>query len=281
MPYVERDGVRIFYESFGDGGTPIVFLHALSLNRYAWTHQAFAFARTHRIVVLDHRGHGLSDKPASGYSVGEMALDVRAVLDHAGIDDAVLVGNSAGGMIAVQVAVDAPKRVRALILVSCATNLAPHIPAEVLQAYDARFEAAFDYMTQGATSARTKRERPEVAAFLADVYRARGNFSRNVFLSCIRDPDGVFNWHLGERLGDVLQPALVVAGQEDHAVPLAAVRLLAERLPNATLKVVPDVGHYYALERPSDFNDDLRAFLGGDAKSLHHVIDNAQRTERT
>jgi pimeloyl-ACP methyl ester carboxylesterase len=260
MPYAEREGVRIFYESFGEGA-PLVFLHPLSMNRYAWGHQAFAFARNHRVVVLDHRGHGLSDKPAGRYSIREMALDARTVLDAAGIDRAVLVGNSAGAMAAVQVAIDAPERVRAMVLVSCATNLSPHVPAEVLEAYEARFEAAFDYMTQGATSARTKRERPEVAAFLADVYRAKGNFTREVFLSFIRDSEGVFHWDVTERLGDVQQPALVIAGQEDRAVPLDAVRRLAERLPHATFKVVPEVGHYYALERPSDFNDDLRAFV--------------------
>jgi hypothetical protein len=49
-------------------------------------------------------------------------------------------------------------------------------------------------MNQGATSARTKRERPEVTSFLADVWRARGNFIPEVFLSCIRDPAGVFRW---------------------------------------------------------------------------------------
>jgi pimeloyl-ACP methyl ester carboxylesterase len=260
MPNAERESVRIFYESFGEG-TPIVFLHPLSMNRYAWVHQVFAFARSHRVVVLDHRGHGLSDAPAVGYSIREMALDVLAVLDQAGIDEAVLVGNSAGAMIATQIALDAPQRVRAMMLVSCATHLAPRIPAEVLHAYDVRFEAAFDYMTQGATSAKTKRERPEVTAFLADVYRAKGNFSREVFLSCIRDPDGVFNWNVTERLREACQPALVVAGQEDQAMPLDATRALAEGLPRATFRIAPDVGHYYPLERPSEFNDDLRNFL--------------------
>jgi 3-oxoadipate enol-lactonase len=260
MPYAERAGVRIFYEGFGEGA-PIVFLHALSMNRYAWLHQAFAFARSHRVLLLDLRGHGLSDKPSRGYSIGEMALDVRAVLDHAAVDKVVLVGNSAGAMIAVQIALDLPERVRAMVLVSGATNLAPRIPAEVLHAYDARFEAAFDYMTNGATSARTKRERAEVTTFLTDVYRAKGNFSREVFLSCIRDAEGVFHWNVSGRLKDIQQPALVVAGQEDEAIPLEAVRSLAEALQHATFKIVADVGHYYPLERPRDFNDDLRAFL--------------------
>jgi pimeloyl-ACP methyl ester carboxylesterase len=260
MPYAQRENVGIFYETFGKG-PPIVFLHPLSMNRYAWGHQVFAFARSHRVVVLDHRGHGLSDKPAAGYSIRKMALDARAVLDHAGIDDAVLVGNSAGAMTAIQLALDAPQRVRALFLASCATNLAPSIPAEVLQAYDARFEAAFDYMSDGATSARTKRERPEVTAFLADVYRAEGSFSRDVFLSCIRDPGGVFNWNVTDRLREVRQPALVLAGQEDRAMPIEAMRALAGGIPRATFKLVPDVGHYYPLERPTDFNNDLRGFL--------------------
>jgi pimeloyl-ACP methyl ester carboxylesterase len=266
MPYAERDRVKVFYESFGEGA-PIVFLHPLSLNRYAWVHQVFAFARSHRVVVLDHRGHGQSDKPPGGYSIKETALDTQAVLDHAGINDAILVGNSMGAMVAVQLALDAPQRVRATMLVSCATNLAPSVPAAVLEAYDARFEAAFDFMTQGATSVRTKRQRPEIAAFLADVYRAKGNFSREVFLSFIRDPDGVFNWNVTDRLKDLRQPALVVAGQEDQAMPLEAMRALAEGLPHASFKVVPDVGHYYALERPKDFNDDLCAFLDGAARA--------------
>src|SRR5450432_3469998 len=124
MPHVERDGVKIFYESFGQG-TPVVFLHPLSLNRYAWVHQVFAFARTHRVVIVDHRGHGLSDKPAGGFSIREMARDARAVLDHAEIDKAILVGTSAGSMVAVQTALDAPERVLAMMLVSCATRLAP------------------------------------------------------------------------------------------------------------------------------------------------------------
>jgi 3-oxoadipate enol-lactonase len=260
MPSIERDGTKIHYESYGQGA-PLVLLHALSLNRYAWTHQAFAFARTNRVIVLDQRGHGLSDKPASGYAITEMTRDLLAVLDHAGVADAVLVGNSAGGMVALQAALDAPERVRALVVVSSATNLAPHVPSQVLEAYTNRFEAAFDFMMDGALSARTKRERPEVAAFLHDAFRVRENFAREVFLSCIRDPGGVFGWNIEDRLTAVQKPALVLAGEEDQSIPMEAVRRLASALPHAQLEVVPDVGHYHALERPDDFNRRLRAFL--------------------
>jgi 3-oxoadipate enol-lactonase len=259
MTYIERNGINVYYESFGDGPA-LVLLHPLSANRYVWTNQLFAFARDHRVLVVDHRGHGLSDKPALGYAIGEMAADLVAVLDHAGVDRAVLAGSSAGGMIAVQAALDAPARVSALMLVSCATNLAPTIPPEVIRAYEDRFELAFDYMVRGATSERTKRERPEVGTLLEDIYRVKGAFSRAVFLSCMRDPQGVFNWNVADRLSEIRLPALVVAGQEDKTLPLEATTLLARGL-RAELKIVADVGHHYHLERPADFNEDLRALL--------------------
>ncbi len=80
MPHIQREGVKVYYESFGSG-TPIVFLHPWSTNRYIWANQLTAFARNHQCIVMDHRGHGMSDKPATGYAMSEMAVDVIAVLD--------------------------------------------------------------------------------------------------------------------------------------------------------------------------------------------------------
>jgi pimeloyl-ACP methyl ester carboxylesterase len=259
MPTVERIGISLHYESYGTGA-PLVFLHPLSTNRYFWAQQIFAFARDHHVLVADLRGHGLSGKPSSGYAVDEMAADVIAILDGAGIDGAVLVGDSLGGMIALQVALDAPERVNALVIVSSGTNLGAEVPDAVLEAYASRFEAAFEFMLRGSTSATTKAERPEVCAYLDAAFRIDENFSASTFLACIRDPRGVFQWNVSERLGEIGVPALVLAGAEDQAIPLAVVRGLAEGI-GSELKLVPEVGHYYPLERPAEFNTDLRAFL--------------------
>ena len=126
MPHINRDGVKVYYESFGQG-LPIVFLHPWSTNRYIWTNQLLEFARNHQCIVVDHRGHGLSDKPAEGYGIGEMAADVVAILDDAGIDRAVLVGNSIGGMVAMQTSLDAPERVIGNLILSSGTNLGADI----------------------------------------------------------------------------------------------------------------------------------------------------------
>ena len=81
MPHITRNGVKVYYESHGAGSPAIVFLHPFSTNRFIWAFQVPAFAQNHRCIVVDHRGHGLSDKPAEGYAIGEMAADVVAILD--------------------------------------------------------------------------------------------------------------------------------------------------------------------------------------------------------
>jgi len=133
MPHVNRDGVNVYYESFGQG-TPIVFLHPWSTNRYIWSNQLLEFARTNRCIVSDHRGHGLSDKPAAGYAIGEMSKDLFAILDDAGVDKAVLVGNSIGGMIAMQANLDAPERVIGNLILSSGTNVGAETPPEAAEA---------------------------------------------------------------------------------------------------------------------------------------------------
>ena len=105
MPYAENKGTKIFYDTYGQG-TPIVFLHPWTTNGYIWYYQVFPFALTNQVIVIDHRGHGRSDKPQSGYSISEHARDVAAVMDAAKVDRAVLVGNSIGGMIAMQFALE-------------------------------------------------------------------------------------------------------------------------------------------------------------------------------
>lgn len=262
MPHVERDGVTLHYESYGTG-SPLVLLHPIATSRYYWASQVFSFARAHRVIVLDHRGHGLSSRPSGGYSVPVMAADLLAVLDHARAERATLVGNSIGGMIALQTAIDAPERVAALVVVSSATGLAPVVPPEVRVAYRERFEATFAFMMENAVSARTRRENPEVMAFLSGAAAAPENFVPAVLQACVADPQGVFDWDITRKLGDLRAPTLILAGAEDRAVPIEATRALAGAIPGARFEIVADAGHYLPLERPAEFNERLRAFLAG------------------
>lgn len=260
MPHVNRNGVNIYYETYGKG-FPVVFLHPFSTNGSIWTFQTYAFARTNQCVTIDERGHGRSDKPQQGYAIKEMAADVVAVLDTLQIPKAVFVGNSIGGMITMQLNLDAPDRVVGNVIVSSGTNLAAGMPPEAAQAFQKDLIGAFSGLIDGALSAKSKREKPELGDMLKGQFIVDENFPKHVFLAAAGDPNGVFNWNIADRLKDIKKPTLVLAGEEDQATPVAANKFLADNIPNAQLKVLKDVGHFYEVEQPDAFNRDLQQFL--------------------
>lgn len=261
MAYADNKGVKIYYESWGSGGVPIVFLHPWSTNGYIWYFQLFHFARTNTCVVVDHRGHGRSDKPTSGYSIQEHASDVAAVMDAAKIDKAVIVGNSIGGMIAMQFCLARPERVLGLVIQSSGTALSEGLPKEVREAMIRDRDATFNQLLEGTVSARSKRERPEILDLARANFMVESNWPRHVFDSAVTDPNGVFNWNIKSRLKDIKRPTLVLAGEEDKATPVEANKFLADNIPGAKLSVVKDVGHFYQLEQPAAFNAALDEFL--------------------
>jgi pimeloyl-ACP methyl ester carboxylesterase len=190
-----------------------------------------------------------------------MAADVVAVLDALKIAKAVFVGNSIGGMITMQLNLDAPDRVAGNVIVSSGTNLAASMPPEAAQAFQKDLIGAFSGLIDGALSAKSKREKPELADMLKGQFIVDENFPKHVFSSAAGDPNGVFNWNIADRLKDIKKPTLVLAGEEDQATPVAANKFLADNIPNAQLKVLKDVGHFYEVEQPDAFNRDLQQFL--------------------
>ena len=261
MPDVNRNGVNVYYESLGEGGPALVFLHPWATNRYIWAGQLAIFARTNRCIVVDHRGHGQSDKPAEGYGIDEMAADVVAILDDAGIDRAVLVGNSIGGMTAMQMSLDAPERVIGNLILSSGTNIGADTPPEVAEAMQKDWRAVFSGLLDNAVSPKSKQDKPEIQAFMEGCFRTETNFTEGVFWASAADPKGVFNWDISDRLKDISQPTMIIAGEDDGATTPAQNQFLADNIPNATIKMVKDVAHFCQLEKPSDFNADLAAFI--------------------
>lgn len=212
-------------------------------------------------MVIDERGHGRSDKPQQGYAIKEMAADVVAVLDELKLNKAILVGNSIGGMIVMQLNLDYPGRVAGNVIVSSGTNVAAGMPAKAMAAFQQNPEAAFGALMEGAISAKTKRERPEILDLMKAQFAVEGNFPRYVFNAAGADPGGVFNWDITSRLKEIRKPTIVFAGEEDQGNPVAMNKLLADNIPGAELRVVKDVGHFYQLEKPTEFNQELRQFI--------------------
>ncbi|MEY2570360.1 MAG: 3-oxoadipate enol-lactonase, partial [Acidimicrobiaceae bacterium] len=118
MSFVEsNDGTRIRYRVEGrKGGEPVLLIQGLGVDSRGWLLQRVALACTYRVLSVDNRGTGGSEKPVGPYDLEQLALDALAVLDAEGIDSAHMVGASMGGIIAQIIAVRHPSRVRSLVL---------------------------------------------------------------------------------------------------------------------------------------------------------------------
>jgi hypothetical protein len=125
MPTVVHQGTTLAYEDRGAGKPAFVFVHGWACNRTFFTPQAAHFARRHRVVSVDLRGHGESDKPQGPYPIAAYADDLAYMIEHLGLGKVVAVGHSSGGMTVLQLAAAYPDRVAAIVMVAPAPFVFP------------------------------------------------------------------------------------------------------------------------------------------------------------
>jgi pimeloyl-ACP methyl ester carboxylesterase len=142
--YVERDGVKVYWEQFGEGEATIALLPTWSIaHSRHWKFQIPYLARHHRVITFDGRGCGRSDRPTEpvAYSLLEFAADTVSVLDATGTDRAVLAGLSMGAVWALQVAVDEPRRVSGVVCLGPAVAMVPMPADRVAYPFDERLDS--------------------------------------------------------------------------------------------------------------------------------------------
>ena len=117
MAMIARQGIKLAYEDQGVGKPAFLFVHGWACNRSAFAPQAAHFARRHRVVSVDLRGHGESDKPQGPYSIMTHAEDLAYIIEHLGLGKVVAVGHSMGGLTVLQLAAAYPDHVAAIVMV--------------------------------------------------------------------------------------------------------------------------------------------------------------------
>jgi pimeloyl-ACP methyl ester carboxylesterase len=243
---VERDGVSLYYETEGSGDT-VAFVADAGYGAWSWAWQHGAVAGPHESLVWDLRGTGRSDRPPGPYDVDDLAADLDAVLADAGARTAHLVGLGLGGMVALRHA-RRYGRAASLVLVGTAASGGAVGPGyETATAPDGDLAAAL--------SAAFRESHPDVVVGIEE-WRD-GDADRTGWVAQRAALDG---FEAGP-LYEVDQPALVVHGGADRAVPAAAGRELADGLPRGEFEAYPDAGHLVCVERSQPVNDRLLGFL--------------------
>ncbi|MFZ8998291.1 MAG: alpha/beta fold hydrolase [Ilumatobacteraceae bacterium] len=264
MAYVRAgDGIRLHYSESGRrSGPPVLMIQGLGADKHLWDLQRLALAPHYRTIALDNRGAGRSDRPFGGYSLEQMADDAIAVLDHAGVETAHVVGASMGGVIAQILAIERPDRVRSMTLACTACR---HHPwrMELLEEWAeiARTDG-MGAMTKAAArwmiGPRSFRRISPAIGWFGPLAFARPAHAFIGQVEAILDIDDA----MADRLGEITTPTLVMVGNQDILTPRGDSELLADLIPTAELVVVSGAAHGFMVEHASTFNSTLLEFLG-------------------
>jgi 3-oxoadipate enol-lactonase len=261
---VRVNGTRLYYERHGSG-EPLLFITGFTISSDVFEPVLDRYAGRFECVLYDNRGSGRSDAPWRPTSMPELAADAAGLLDALGLRSANVYGLSMGGMVAQELAIRFPERVRGLVL-GGTTPGGPRAARPTLAELRALGAAAASARAGGGDRAWLA-----AALFSPRFRRAEPERARELLRFFARHraaPQGALA-HLGaaiyhdtlSRLGQVQAPTLVVHGACDAMAPIANARLLAQRIPDAELAVVPDAGHAYLLERPEASFDVLAEWM--------------------
>jgi pimeloyl-ACP methyl ester carboxylesterase len=211
------------------------------------------------VIAPDLRGHGASPRGRGRSTVAALAADVAALLAALDAPPAHVVGLSLGGCVALTLALDHAGRVRSLTLVNTFARATPAGPGGGLRLLvRLGLLACAPMRVVAAHVARGLFPRPDQRAlYLAAVERLAAN-PRRTYVACLR---AVLTFDVRRRLGEVRCPTLVVAGEDDTTVPVAAKRLLQASIPGAELAVVGGSGHVTPHDQPDRFNALLLSFI--------------------
>ena len=291
MPTAHVNGCDLSYTLAGEGAAAVyihggfaslsTLLSAPSADGPKQTPWEHAFADAFQFLSYDRRGCGGSSSPDDGYDLHTQASDLLALLDHLGIARAHLIGSSAGGPIALQVAATAPERVRGLVLVGTALDLFPRgeSGSDLVREHLAILErdgpdAAFDQRppTVEVTWGEVWDEPEAVARGTLEAYRARRQHWReqaqafrrgqrvHFYVTELRNMGAYIDVDLRSLTRAIRAPTLVIQGDNDQMVPLAWAKELASATPNAHLEVIAG-GSHTLMARSAEARERVIRFL--------------------
>jgi len=266
MPDATIGGVKINYNVAGEGD-PLLLIMGYGMPGDAWL-GSLPFLQGFRAIYYDNRGTGQSGQPDGPYTIVQMADDAAGLLDHLGIARAHVYGVSMGGMIAQELALRHPQKVRALVL-GCTLCGGEHATMGEPQVIETLIDVVGS-MGQGDPAAWVDRQLPLI--FTPEWIAANpGIRDMLIMLAPLLPPTppetaqramaGLFGWSSYERLPQITAPTLIIHGDRDVIIPVENAHVLGARIPGAQLHIVAGAGHGYPAQDPVAVHQLVSDFL--------------------
>jgi len=254
MPYSTRNGVKSYYEVSGEG-FPLVLMHANPFDRRMFLYQVAHFSTFMKVINIDLRAYGYSDKPATPVTMTELCEDVVAVCRQEGAKQAVFAGVSVGGVMGLQLGLDHPELFKALILVGCSS-----MPGD-------RYQSRIDgYMQQSVGQFHIQHLTDLVSEDFTQTKLGKYLLSMHTEMdSRLNAPaiaeifNALQNRDLTARLPELKMPVLIMNGEFDNSLKRS--KEMSTRIAGAEHRTISGAGHACCLEDPATFDGHVLEFL--------------------
>lgn len=262
MPKVRVGDINLCYEAQGEG-EPLLLIYGLAGRGNGFLYQTPELSKHFRTITFDNRGVGETDQPDEPYSMVQMADDAAGLLDTLGIESANVFGISMGGMIAQELTLRHPQKVRKLALgcTHCGVKHCLPSPAWVTEIFKSlpgkpreqvvRECAAFNY------SPHTIKHNPQLIESLVPLFVD----NRQRLKPYLNQLGAVYGFDAYDRLPQIDAPTLVLTGADDPLIPPGNAKIIAERIPNARLIEFTEAGHLFFIEKADEVNRTLLVFF--------------------
>jgi 3-oxoadipate enol-lactonase len=259
MASAQATAAPLSYTRRGGAAPPVVLLHGLGSSSADWPEQHAALESRYRVVAVDLPGHGGSPLTAGPLTIESMARDLAVLLARLEAEPAHVVGLSLGACVALRLALAAPERVRSLTLVNPFARVQSSGPGDLARlALRLVLLGTAPMRVVAAHVARRLFPWPEQRALYESAVASLAATRRRAYLAVML---ALARFDARGQVGAIRQPTLIVAGDRDTSVPLAAKVALAAAIPGARLLVVPASGHATPHDQPAAFNRALLDFL--------------------
>jgi 3-oxoadipate enol-lactonase/4-carboxymuconolactone decarboxylase len=245
--------------SSGSDSPALLFIHAVGTSLRIWDGVVDALSFAGPVLRYDLRGHGLSEVGDTPYEVARLARDALDLLDQLGIGSAVVCGLSVGGLVAQELALAAPSRVRALVLCATAARIGTvdGWQTRIDQVREGGLRSITDLVMTRWFSPRYRELEPDAVRGHRCLLERTSPEGYLATLSALAQAD------LTDRVGRVRAPTLVISGELDEATPPASGSQLASLIPGATFELLAGVSHIFSVEKPRELAALIDDFVAG------------------
>jgi pimeloyl-ACP methyl ester carboxylesterase len=269
MPVKQINGIEIYYEITGSG-EPLLLIAGVGYGCWFWRKLVSELETDFQVITFDNRGSGQTAKPEGPYTVPMLTADTAGLLDALELEKVNVLGHSLGGFVAQELAVSRPELVGRLILASTnhgGMKVVPITP-EALEVMTNREGDPVELVKRGigiACAPGFTDAHPDVVKELID-YRFTNPVPPAQYQAQVAAGAATAAYtdeEVNERMASIQVPTLILSGEHDRVVPPGNAQLMAEKIANARVVLIPGTGHIFPIENPGAAAGTIREFLAG------------------